>query len=1416
MFALPGFSVNNTIGAFLWNHSSDEIYNNISGHVYQIHHQETFTEPGVEAYNVEADLHIDHSLDDQIVLLSSRYDALWGECPGDSGAGVGIIMGIAKYMQQLNQTYDIKPNYNVTFLMTTNEENGMYGAQFYSDSHPNDKIKMWIGIDQLGFKSGSLHNVYKNSTHRNITENISKLLDYVGKTGYNMSHEETPLIYSPWGSGTEDVVFYDRENCDTILIHKDDVWPFHHRRGLNLTDGDVLDPAVFDRKDVNMFYNITWATVKYFLYAPDCWFDGITYETYDSNGGSEHDTLKATYTVKSTLPSDLVMLEATLKSAHMDITYSTKTINFTVNRSGVEKELIFIMPDNDIKGEYKIEFKLYNSTGRINDIVGIGSDNYNQTVTSPHFYLHRWDSFGSNREGDSDTTVTNSIKGSDFRKKGYGTANNITAYIYGSLDPDDRPTYRCMIYNQSDGQLIGTTEEKKPGTIGWTVFTFSDPKPILYNDNQYTLVIWGKNTTTLDYYSGSELIGHSLLMPYGTPPNPPPDPIEFDATDTTVYSLFCSYTPENYLPEITNVSHNPNIMGFGGNVTIIADVTDNLSGVDYVKVNITYPQHGPPLYYPPTTGNFTMTHVQGNRYQYIFNGTWITGQYNYTIWAYDNSSNGNHSSEHHFHVSANATISIQTLVNTYYSGEYVNLTDPPGDEEENTVDYFGDINVPETLHLIITEDANMITVDTRDGLTWKFHKRTTGYNEIWHNGTRLIDEEQWILQNLQHGEWMPSGTPQQVIVEQPEPYHTVVKRIYSNHMGTDFTISYEFYGQSRTKIKFEGTIGEMNNYRLIWNVSRINTDFIESNTNDHYTTIWNMGEQGFVFDYSDVYRNLGDITTVETQNTQDGYMVDQTFNLGILAPGHYTLDPTFGYTTQGGSGLSIGNSIRGSWFTCTSDGVATNIKAYITHSGLGGGSTNGKCAIYQYNADNDATDLIGETNQISLSGAGWKTFTFTNRPTLTAGTKYFLVAWASTSTLITDNLAYTTETSKGIAKTSTTYGAWPDPLTGETGVSHKYSIYCTYNASPVLSGPYPTDNAEEIPRYPTINITVNDAENDTMNLTFSSNATGSWQPFGSVHPGEDNEFGYNHNSSNDGDNVCDMIRGSWFTCPANGSAASIMMYTILCRGPNQQFPTHGKAALYYRSNNTKVAETEEQGYYGMLPGDSYPEWVEYLFTTPPVLHAGVEYYALFWGDAEHSLYSAHLPDLNRSISVTRTYGTWPDTLTDVNSISGKIYDIYVTYTTTSTSNGTYYMDNFDMNHSYTRYYWNVSSFDGTSTTNSNIYRFRTAGNQSKINNTWTTNISGYLVMQVQFYNTTLSTWVVADDTINETTPRTILVGQQLALDHIFNGLVSTSDLITEFGSGTYRVYAAFRDPDGDVLMCSDETELEATWEFTIT
>ena len=98
-------------------------------------------------------------------------------------------------------------------------------------------------------------------------------------------------------------------------------------------------------------------------------------------------------------------------------------------------------------------------------------------------------------------------------------------------------------------------------------------------------------------------------------------------------------------------------------------------------------------------------------------------------------------------------------------------------------------------------------------------------------------------------------------------------------------------------------------------------------------------------------------------------------------------------------------------------------------------------------------------------------------------------------------------------------------------------------------------------------------------------------------------------------------------------------------------------------------------------------------------------------------------------------------------------------------------------------------------------------NQSKINNTGSTDIKGYLLMQIHYFNETLQQWVIADDTVNETMMRVINTGEQLGLDTVFNGLVNTNDLVS-FGSGTYRVYAAFRDPDENILQCDDETYLE--------
>ncbi len=102
-------------------------------------------------------------------------------------------------------------------------------------------------------------------------------------------------------------------------------------------------------------------------------------------------------------------------------------------------------------------------------------------------------------------------------------------------------------------------------------------------------------------------------------------------------------------------------------------------------------------------------------------------------------------------------------------------------------------------------------------------------------------------------------------------------------------------------------------------------------------------------------------------------------------------------------------------------------------------------------------------------------------------------------------------------------------------------------------------------------------------------------------------------------------------------------------------------------------------------------------------------------------------------------------------------------------------------------------------------------NQSKIKNTGTTNLSGYLSIQVQFHDS--KEWILDNDVVNETSPRMIGPGQQLALDQIFNGLVRAGDL--KNGEGVYRVYAAFRDPNGNILVDSDQHVLATSWQFNV-
>ncbi len=106
-------------------------------------------------------------------------------------------------------------------------------------------------------------------------------------------------------------------------------------------------------------------------------------------------------------------------------------------------------------------------------------------------------------------------------------------------------------------------------------------------------------------------------------------------------------------PLISNVSNSPETVGFGGVVQINATVMENGSGLLLVAVNITDPNG--------TSWNYSMACIGEDLYRLNFSGSWLVGQYDYSVWAMDNVGNTACDSGHGFNISADASMSIATL-----------------------------------------------------------------------------------------------------------------------------------------------------------------------------------------------------------------------------------------------------------------------------------------------------------------------------------------------------------------------------------------------------------------------------------------------------------------------------------------------------------------------------------------------------------------------------------------------------------------------------------------------------------------------------------------------------------------------------------------------------------------------------------
>lgn len=976
--AVQIFSVNGTVGKFLVNHSSYPNCN-ISGHLEQKYTREDHTpilqpqqwKAGVEAYNVEGNLTIEKSPDDAIIVLSNRFDGWWGECPGDSGAGGGIILGIAKYFKE----HKIIPKYNLTFLFTTGEEYGMRGAWHYSHSHPEDDFNVikWIGADQLGFfhpEPGPTNLIGLCSDDTDM-----KIINFIGnESGYNESFSDynfTTVKNEMGIAQTDSVAWMIRENCSTICMVKGG-WSLHHNAGENYIEGDSMKNM--DHDDVNTTFNITWQVVKYYCVNPDTWFDDTSWDYNISDSEdlcSFNDTVTVEFNVTSTLPHDKVMLNTSLIKYNPNATDTTvmyKIMNFTVNRSWIIKNVSFTLGDDDDSGCHYLKFDLHNSTGRINETLKLSDNNINVTK---------------------------------------------------------------------------------------------------YSDEMFFL--WPNNSC-------------------GNP------------------------------PDITNISATPNTLGFGFNVTISADVIKSQEGgdVDAVEVIISNPFYS--MY-----ENFTMNNTENDTYEYIFNNTWKCGKYSYLIWAIDENGNESGSEQKYFYVKTKAAVSVCTIKDSYSGGEIVNLTDPPGNNDNDSqnigYEFLDDGKV-----LRIWNRFDSYYFNTSNGIQFTNHK-----DDYWSHNVLMLGYYNNDVWNLIYRTDNLGGFNKNITSDDETFVNATLWKVLT-YGGYDFRLAIRYYlgvdDNELTVIPYIKNLDEDDIPYVLgfgWEIKDIQIDmtpsgdYIEINGTSYFLnqtldeTYKNTDSPCYFIkeDSSDTKckslylrwdENLNYRVRVKSRNGQYNAPITLFIRIGTLDTGQEKYTELYWYDADQITYYFDDYYTNESWPSNPGYMVDGNENTYASVG------TSGTVQLCDNNTCNGS--YLGSISKMELRVKGYRNGFPSDiilRPVyngITDGNEHTFNAPAGTGNW-SEWFDIPAQTAKG--------WTWSEiknldcDVESDCFFGDMFTLYCskvelrvtyTTNYAPQVSNPYPESGSTGIALTPMLNITVSDLDGDLMNITWRNNSSGSWQVFG--------------------------------------------------------------------------------------------------------------------------------------------------------------------------------------------------------------------------------------------------------------------------------------------------------------------------------
>ena len=381
---LPLISVNKSIGL--------KIFDNPDNYRIDFYINQSWNE-SVTSYNVIGQLNGTNP--NETIIISCLYDSWWCQGTGDAAIGMAMVLGTAKYFIDHN----IKPKCNIRFIGFCGEEAGLRGAYHYEASHRKENITTILDLNQLGFypinptSTGPCFGIASNKESLNSPLfRIANETHYTERTN-NITTIRMDIREKSGGPPSNAVPFalsnyYDIKPYTTIFFAKYHYWPNHHRDGINHMEGDVL--KYFYWKDVSISGELIWNITRYFVINPNCWFENDYLTSVDSPSDEDNlnDSINATFTIKTSLPQDLVMINASLIKEGRVV--ASKVVNYTVTSAGIQDTIKLTVPEYEEPGLYKCSLNLYNSTGMFNEILHIKNDNVNDTSPSPpeEFYCY--------------------------------------------------------------------------------------------------------------------------------------------------------------------------------------------------------------------------------------------------------------------------------------------------------------------------------------------------------------------------------------------------------------------------------------------------------------------------------------------------------------------------------------------------------------------------------------------------------------------------------------------------------------------------------------------------------------------------------------------------------------------------------------------------------------------------------------------------------------------------------------------------------------------------------------------------------------------------------------------------------------------------------------------------------------------